>query len=459
MGIPVITFIGNVLLARKLTPEDYGLITMLAIVMGIAWNFTESGFSDCLIRKNNADKRDFGTVSTFNIVSGAMMYLLIYFMAPIVAKYFQRLELINISRIIGLSILIRAITVTEFTRLRKELKVKTITIIELGSNIAAITAAYIMACNEYGYWSLVFQTLVLAIMNIVLIIILTKWTPYLCFSWVKFKNMSHYSLNLLISNFFNQIGQNLFSVFIGKFQMATSLGFFRQAQKIKDAPIQALNSIILSTNYPLLASETDNIKRIELHKSLFNKFLFFQFLIVFILIGSAHPLIDILFGKKWIVSVPYFQLMLIVSLFYPVTTFNLNIAKIYGRSKLFRNLSLFRNAVILIALLSTMRSSIKEILYFQILATYISICADTILCGRIIDFGFKNQFKIVLSQLWIPVVTLLISYSSVISIKNSYLNITIFLILFFLLYVLINEITNQITYINFKKDFFLYLKK
>lgn len=446
-GVQAISFIGNVLVARILSPDDYGLVAMLAIVMGIAWNFTDSGFSDCLIRKTNADKKDFGTVLTFNLVVGAIMYLLIYLTAPLVAQYFKRNELIDISKVIGISIMIKALTTTEFTRLRKELRFKTTAIIEIGSNIVSVIVAYLMALKGYGYWALVFQTITLGTTNILMLTLLTRWKPYIYFSWKSFKSMSGYSFNLLISYFSNQIGQNLYSVFIGKFQTASSLGFYRQAQKIKDVPIAGLNAIILSTTYPLLAKETNEIKRYKMYESLFNKFLSIQFLVITFLYGAANAIIEILFGEKWIISVPYFKLMLIASLLYPVTTLNSNIAKIYGKSQLYRNLSFFRNGLLLLALIFTMKSSIPVILYGQIIASYISIALDSILCGSIINFGFQKQFRVVIFQVWIPFTAMLVAYFTVSQFKSSTLYIVVFTFVFSFVYILLSELTKQQLYL------------
>jgi O-antigen/teichoic acid export membrane protein len=458
-GIQAISFIGNVLVARQLSPDDYGLVAMLSIVLGLAWNFTDSGFSDCLIRKTNADKKDFGTILTFNIVVGTTMYFIIYTTAPLVAKYFDRNELIDISRIIGLSILIKALSTTEFTRLKKELQFKTTTIIELTSQTTAVIVAYIMALKGYGYWALVIQTLTIGLANIVMLIFLTKWRPYLCFSWTRYKTMSGYSLDLLLSYITNQIGSNLYSVFIGKFQTGTSLGYYRQAWKIKDAPISGLNAIILSTTYPLLANESDENKRYKMYVSLFNRFLSIQFLIVAILFGIAQPLIDLLFGEKWLESAPYFQLMLVASLFYPVTTLNQNLAKIYGKSQLYRNLTFLRNSLLLVALFFTMRSSIPGILYGQIIASYISVVIDSFLCGRIVNLGFKKQIKIVFIQLWIPFTSLLVAYYTVIHINNSSLYILTFTVVFFFVYILLNETTKQQLYLGAKSSIINRTKK
>ena len=252
-GVQFIGFLGNILIARQLTPDDYGLVAMLAIFIGIAWNFTESGFADYLIRKKDADKKDFATIFIHNITIALVLYGLLYFAAPYISYYFERQELIEITRVLGLSIMIKAITVTEFTRMSKELMFKNTAIVQIVSSIFSVVIAYLMAINGFGYWAIIMQTLSIAILNLVLIVILNKWRPYFYFSWERYKTMRGFSNNMLLSYFSNQIGNNLYSVFIGKYHSIAGLGFYNQATKINDASFQGINAVILTTSYPLLA--------------------------------------------------------------------------------------------------------------------------------------------------------------------------------------------------------------
>lgn len=451
-GIQTITFIGNILVARQLTPDDYGLVAMLSIVIAIAWNFTDSGFSDSLIRKNDATRKDFGTVLTFNIVVGAIMYLIIYITAPLIADYFQRVELIKISRIIGLSILVKAITVTEFTRLTKELKFKKTTLIRLVSNTVAVLIAYFMALKGFGYWALVFQTLTMGVSNIFLLLILNKWRPYLCFSKQSFREMSSYSFNLLITYFLNQIGNNLYSVIIGKYQSANILGYYGQAQKFKDIPIVGLNSIVMGTSYPLIARELKEIKRKEMYVSIFNKFLFLHFFITALLFGIANPIIYLLYGEKWLQTAPYFQLMLIAAVVLPIDTINSNIARVEGRAKLLRNNMFLKICVSLFALFLTMKESIEIILLGQIVSSFISAFINAYTCGSLIEWEWTKQLKIFIVQLWKPLLSSFIAIVISLNFNGIYIQGLFFIAIFLSLYILSNYLTKH-------KEFFLISKQ
>ena len=439
-GVQLIGFLGNVLIASQLTPDDYGLVAMLAIFIGIAWNFTESGFADCLIRKQDADKKDFATIFIHNITIALVLYGLLYFAAPYISYYFERQELIEITRVLGLSIMIKAITVTEFTRMSKELMFKNTAIVQIVSSIFSVVIAYLMAINGFGYWAIIMQTLSIAILNLVLIVILNKWRPYFYFSWERYKTMRGFSNNMLLSYFSNQIGNNLYSVFIGKYHSIAGLGFYNQATKINDASFQGINAVILTTSYPLLAKEKNRDLRRKMYDNILNHFLFIQFSISLFIIGGAYPLLELIFGNKWVSTAPLLQLLTLSFLFMPLTTLNSNIIKIEGRSALYRNLTFLRNGLNFIALLLTYSYSIEIIIIGQIMASYLSVTTDVIICGKIINFNAIQQLKIVGIQIISPTIALLIAYEVSIYFTEIFLKFAIYLVAFFAVFYFCNKL-------------------
>jgi len=453
-GVQVIGFVGNVLIARQLTPDDYGLVAMLAIFMGISWNFTEAGFADCLIRKYDADRKDYATIFIHNIGFSLVLYLILYFTAPLISSFFQRTELIDITRILGLSIVIKAITLTEFTRIRKELKFSRIASIQLISSLISVVIAYLMALNGFGYWAIVGQTLSIAIVNLILIIILNKWVPYFYFSWSRYKEMRGFSNNLLISYFTNQLGQNMYSVFIGKFQPTPILGYFNQASKINDVSFQSINSVVLATSYPILAKETDRRLRKKMYKNILNHFLFIQFTVSFYIIGTSHSLIVFLFGEQWEATAPILQLLVVSFILIPLTSLNSNIIKIENKSKLYRNLTILRNLLIFSSLLITFRFSIEIILYGLIGARFISVLTDVFLCGKYIDFMPREQFGIALKQIWAPLLScfLAVYITDLFNMTIPWKYLMVFTPIYFLFFIIINLITKN-------KSFFMFLNK
>jgi O-antigen/teichoic acid export membrane protein len=393
-GTQLLGFIGNILVARILLPDDYGLIAMLSIILSVAMTFTDSGFSDCLIRKTDADDLDFGTVAAFNIFIGIFLYIVIFFSAPLIANYYNRPELVSIARVMSIAIIIKASNLNQLTWMRKNILFKELTKMQIITSIISIIFMYIIAKNGFGYWTLALQPVLISLFNFIYLKATTKWKPVFKFSLIRFKEMFSFSSNLLISYLINQIGLNLYSAIIGKFYTVSSLGFYNQARRMNDVTTQGLNSVVLTTSYSLLAQEKNKIKQREMYINMTKSFVTIQTILTFLLIGSAHSLWLILFGQKWINSISYFNLLMIISLVFPLMTVNSNIAKTQDRTSLYRNLTFIRNGLKVLALIVCAKKSIEIIIYGQIMAAYISIIIDMIYCGRLINFNFFQQFKI-----------------------------------------------------------------
>ena len=260
-GTQLIGFLGNVLIARQLSPDDYGLIAMLAIFMSIAMNFTESGFADYLIRDPKSGKKDFAIIFTHNMVFGFIFYLILFFCAPLIASFYEKPELINIARILGLSVFFKAICLTEFTRMRKDLFFENLAKIHIFSSIISVIIGYVLAINGWGYWALVMQALSVGIVNLIMIILINKWRPIFYFNWKRYQVMRKFGYNMLISYITNQLGSNLYAVIIGKVYSSASLGYFYQGEKISLMSFKSINGVILTTSYSLLAKQENKPKR------------------------------------------------------------------------------------------------------------------------------------------------------------------------------------------------------
>lgn len=409
-GIQIISFIGNVLIARLLTPDDYGRIAMLAIFMSIAMNFTESGFADYLIRDPKSTSKEFSVVFVHNIVFGVLFYAMLYIAAPWIAQFYEEPELVVITRILGLNIIIKALSLSEFARMRKALDFKNMAIIQIVGALAGLVVGYLMALYDYGYWALVGQILVMGVVTLLMLIVVNAWWPKWYFDWKTYKEMRKFGNSMLVSYFTNQIGANLYSVFIGKIYSASALGFYNQAEKINKISFKSINGIVLTTSYSLLAKEQNRVKRLEMYKNLLNHFLFVHLAISAFIIGAAKPVMIFVFGAQWLPTAPLLQLILISFLLQPLVTINSNIVKIENKPQIYRNLTFLRNGLLLLMLLLTFTFSIEIILIGQIMARLLSSILDIFVCGKYIAFYPKKQFAILTKQMLAPMVSLLLGY-------------------------------------------------
>ena len=453
-GTEILSFIGNILIARTLMPEDYGLIAMLTIFINLAMGFSDSGFNDGLIRKPDADKKDFGTIATFNVSIATFIYVILFLCSPLIADFFQQPKLINITRILGISIILKAITLSGFVQLNKELRFKDSTIINISCSICSIAVTYGLAILGFSYWALVFQPIAVASFNILFLLFIAKWKPYFCFHWNRFKPLFSYSSNLLISYIIGIIGDNLYGFIIGKFYSPTNLGHYNQAHKMQTVPTNGLNAIILTTSYPIIAKETDPDRRKKMYVSIFKKFNFLHSLLVFFLIGISDFIFYYIFGEKWLPSSPLFKLFMILTLAFPMKTVNANIIKLVGKSNIYRNLTLLRTGLQTTALLICAPISINIILIGQIIAAFLSVSIDMYVCGKQIQWNVTQQYKEWIKIIWIPLCSYIISLIIADKLSTTILSQTIIWLCCFLLsFTIICRITNSENFIYFWNTF------
>ena len=451
-GTEILGFVGNVLIARALSPDDYGLIATLSIVTALAMNFSDAGFNDCLIRKRDSDKYDFGTVATYNITVSTFIYALLFIFAPQIAKFFHRQELVGIARVLGISIILKAFTLSGFVQLNKNLKFKESSIIALLCSLCSIGITYTMALCGMGYWALALQPVVVAVSNIVFLTIIAHWRPYFCFKWARFKEMFAYSSNLLISYIITNIGNNLYSVIIGRFFKTSDLGYYNQAHKMQTVPTNGINAVMLTTSYPIIAKEPDDQKRYGLYVNLFKKFNFIMSFLVFFLITASDFVFYFLLGEKWMPSSPLFQIFMIIGLTYPVMTINSNLVKIQGQSNIYRNLAFLRTGLQIVALCVCAPISPKAIVIGQVVASFVSVSFDMYFCGRIIGFTIVKQLKHWCSIVWKPLFVFIICFVISGFIDNMLLSSVIATVSFVLLFIILCAITKDTDFLSFSNQ-------
>ncbi|MCA0151877.1 lipopolysaccharide biosynthesis protein [Winogradskyella vincentii] len=449
LGTQIISFIGNVLIARQLSPDDYGLIAMLAIFMSIAMNFTESGFADYLIRDANATSKEFSIVFVHNLVFGVMFFLLLFSLAPLIAKFYERQEIIEITRVLALNIILKALYLSEFTRMRKELEFKKLAIIQIISAALSVSIGFTMALDGWGYWALVAQILSMSFVSIIMIFVLNNWKPELYFDWNSYKVMRRFGNNMLISYFTNQIGANLYSVIIGKVYSSAILGFYNQAEKINKIGFQSINGVLLTTSYSLLAKEQDKTKRRGMYITLLSHFVFVHLTISALLITVAHPFIGLVFGVNWLPTVPFLKLILLSFIMQPLVTVNANIIKIENKPQLYRNLTFLRNGLMFIALVFTFNYGVSTMIIGQIGARVVSALADVLICGKYVGLFPKLQLSIFIKQLAVPFISFALAYFSLLRLEpdSFFMKLFVSAIVYLVSLIILNLVLKNNTFI------------
>ncbi len=389
-----IQFIVGIILARLLAPSEFGLIGMITIFLAISQTFIDSGFSQALIRKNDCEERDFNTVFYFNIFVSIVFYIILFFSAKSIALFFNQNELVDILRVLGLSIIITAFGIVQVAELTKNIDIKTQTKISaVSGTISGILAIY-LANSGYGVWSLVWRTLSNNFINTALLWLWNKWRPKILFSYHSFKEMFSFSSKLLASGLLDTFFENLYYLVIGKYFSPQELGYYTRAVNFGSLPSSNISSIVQRVSYPVLAKlQDDPLKLKNGYKKLIKNTMFITFSLMLMMAAVAHSLVLTLIGTKWLQSIPYLQLLCLSLMLYPLHSLNLNILKVKGRSDLFLNLEVAKKILVVPIVIVGIYVGINAMIIGMIVFSFIAYFLNSYYSAKMIDYSVTEQLR------------------------------------------------------------------
>lgn len=458
-GTQAINFIVTVLLARLLLPEQFGLIGMIAIFIAISRALVDGGFVSSLIRTKDADNVDYSTVFFVNLISSVILYGLLFLAAPFIAEFYQETILVNLVRVLGLVLIINAFSLVQSTKLNKALQFKTQFKLQVPSLIISAAISIWMAYNDYGVWSLVAKDLIYALLATIQLWFYASWTPSFVFDKEKFKYHFNFGYKLSLTQIINKTFDNLYNVVIGKYFSAAQLGFFTRARSLEQLPTGFFYNAFNRVFYPLLAKANDDNQQLKRVYSQLMRLVVFIVTPILVYLGVvAEPFFRWLLTEKWLSAVPYFQLLLISGIFYPIHKYNLNICNLKGRSDMVLKLSMLQNTLLLIGAFSAIWFGIYGLLYSLIVVNIFIAFINAYFSGKLIDYNLKTQLRDILPILSLNILLGLVFYFLRIKwlVKISDLwNLIINAIGFFALYLLI-AFAIKMTVI---KDLLSYIKK
>lgn len=394
MGNLGISFIVGIVLARLLSPREFGLIGMITVFIALSESFINSGFSDALIRKKNCTNTDYSTVFYFNLVVGVLFAAILYVSAPAIAVFFNENELIPIVRVMGIILIIDSLTIIQRTILTKRIDFKLQARISIIASIGSGVIAIVMAFNNYGVWSLVAQRISRQALNSFFLWLWNNWRPKFIFSWKSFKELFGFGNKLLISGLISTLYQNIYFLIIGKFFSTETLGYYTKANDFKRVPSEGLNGIISRVSYPVLSTLQDDKSRLKQNfKRLMRSTVFITFILMLGMAAVAEPMIITLIGEKWRQSIVYLQLLCFVGMMYPLHALNLNMLKVLGRSDLFLKLEIIKKVLAIPVVIIGIYLGIEALIIGMIINSQISYFINSYWSGKLIDYHTKDQIK------------------------------------------------------------------
>lgn len=401
-----ISIIISIVLARLLTPKDFGLVGMLSVFIGVSQAFINGGFDQALVQKKDADEKDFSSVFFINMTVSTLFYLLLFFGSPYIARFYNQPLLEPMTKVLGIGIIISAFSLVQSARLTKKMRFKTLMIIQIPSVITSGFVAIFMAWKGYGVWSIVAQQVVQRLVYSIQLWLYSKWTPQLIFDIERLRSMFKFGGNLMISSLFNRVYENLYPIIIGKIFSAQILGYYQNANTLINKPTHIIAVAVKNVTFPSLSQiQDDNEKLKTAYKKTIIQVLFWITPIITIMAFLAEPLFRFVLTDKWLPAVPYFQIIAIASVLTPITVFNLDIVKVKGQGALFLRINILRKIITTIGVVLAIPLGIWALIIFVPINTLISYLINAYYSGRLINYSIKEQLKDVFPILLLGLIT------------------------------------------------------
>ena len=359
-----VSFIVSIVLARLLSPDDYGVLGLTAIFTTICTALINGGFSSALIRKKDVTDADYNTAFIVNLCMSLLLYVVIFFCAPAIARFFNRAELVALTRISSLGMIVGALAMVQRTRLTKRIDFKTQTKITLIASISSGVLGIVMAVLDFGVWALIAQHLSYQVLGTILLWYFNKWMPKLRFSKQSFHDLFGFGWKMMLSVLLDNIWKELYQVIVGKFYSPATLGQYTRAKQFSKFFSSNLTNVIQRVTYPVLSNiQDDKTRMVAAYRRIIKTTMFVTAIGMFFLGAISEPLLYCLIGPKWHDAALYLPLICISGSLYPLHAINLNMLQVQGRSDLFLGLEIVKKTIALGPLLIGAFVGIMPMLY------------------------------------------------------------------------------------------------
>ncbi len=403
ISIAVLNFGVNIALARMLCADDFGLLAMVAIFIAIASDLSSCGLSDGLIHKSEPTELDYSTVFVFNLGIGLVFASAFFFGAPFIAGYFGHEELTTVMRMAGLCFVFQSMSYVQETRLRKQMRMRSMCFVRVGATITVGTLGILAAYLGYGYKALIITQICLSFFFFVYYTIATRWFPKIQFSIKAFKEFFNYGVHLMLAYLGSIVGRNINTFVLGRFYSSSMSGIYYQGAKLAVVPFSICEGTL---NYPFFAvasNEADPGKVRVLIKNMLATIVSVNGVFMMLMLVGAAPCIEFLYGDKWLAAIPVFRVLAVAEFLVCVRAYMQTICKVYARTTFIRNMG-FAEVAIQLSLLAIFYSyGIIWIAWTQAMGFAISLCIYTFYCRRLTGLTLGSILSIYARSIWLQV--------------------------------------------------------
>lgn len=384
----------GIVLARLLSPEDFGIVGMTMIFFAVANILVDSGLSTSLLRKKELVEADCSTIFYFNILVSVICFISLFFAAPYIAEFFKVEILDPIIKVSALSVVINALGCVQKTLMQKRLDFRTPALLELPANILGGLAGIVLAYKGCGPWAIVAQSLVTAAYTVIGYWVKSPWKPCLIFSWKSFKELFGFSSNIMINAFVDKIYNEGTGMIVGKFYSPAQLGYYTRGLQTAQLPSTVLNNIVSQVTLPVLSKIQDDEEKLM---SVYRKYMRIMSLVIFfgmiLLVALAKPFIIVLYTEKWIPAVIFLQIFCLRFMLFHIHSINWNLLMVKGRSDWALKKEIVNKGISFALLIVSIPMGVTYMCFAVFLASVCNIFVNTWVAGHLFDFGFKKQFS------------------------------------------------------------------
>ncbi len=403
-GAQFVTLIVSIVLARILTPSDFGTVSLIMVFTTILQVFVDSGLGTALIQKKDADDLDFSSVFYFNFAICLILYLGMFIASPFIAKFYKDISLTPIIRVISLTIVMSGVKGIQQSYVSRNMLFKKFFFATLGGTLFSAVLGIGMAYAGFGVWSIVAQQLSNTAIDTLILWITVDWRPKRMFSWQRLKSLLSYGWKLLVSSLLDTIYNNLRNLIIGKIYTSSDLAYYNQGDKFPKVIVMNINASIDSVLLPSMSGEQENKERVKsMTRRAIKTSTYIMAPLMMGLLFCAEPIVRLLLTDKWLPCVPYLRIFCFTYMFYPIHTANLNAIKAMGRSDLFLKLEIIKKVVGLILLFITMRISVMAMAYSLIFSGILSQIINSWPNWKLLNYNYLEQLRDILPSICISV--------------------------------------------------------
>lgn len=451
-GLP---FIANIYIARILSPDDFGLIGMVAFFIALSQVIVESGFTNSLIRKLNCNEDDFSTVFFTNLIYGLAASVIIIFSADYIALLYKEPKIAPIIQVLSIGLVINSSVIVHRVRCIKQIDFKTLTKVSVFSGLFSSLLSIVLAHNNFGYWSLVWSLLAKSFIYALMFWFYSDWRPKFVFHRIIFKEHFKFGSNLLLSSLIETGYKNGYFLFIGKIFNTNTLGQYYKADEIAALPSQQLSGLVSKVSLPLLSALQSDLEALKRgFANLVSKTMFISFLVMFNLMAISKSLVLTTMGDKWEEASHYLILLSLGVVFYPLHSLNLNLLQVLGRSDLFLKLEIIKKIMALPIFIIGFFFGVKFLLVAAAVYSFFMLFVNGFWTKKYLQISSLTQIQFLLPSLIFCAAIALFTYSFQVFLNGFESPIILLVQLFssLLFLVVFGEIFKQSEYIFFKNE-------